>query len=185
MDAFVGTILAVGFNYSPRGWALCQGQLIPIQQNSALFALLGTTYGGDGQTTFGLPDLRGRVAVGMGTGPGLAPVVLGEKSGNQNMVLNLGHLPAHTHTVTSKMNVSNANGTLVEPAAGNSLAAIKDINTDPAKGYSTSAPNVQLNAGTITNTVDTVGSNNQFSIQQPYLGVNYIIALEGIFPSRN
>lgn len=185
MDVFLGTILAVGFNFAPRGWMPCDGRLIPISQNSALFALLGTTYGGNGQTTFGLPDLRGRVAVGMGQGPGLPQVVQGEISGTPSVTLLTPNLPAHTHTVTSKMNVNSAAGTVSTPVAANTLAAIVDINTDPAKGYSTVAPNVELNSGTITNTVLPAGSNQPFSIMQPYLGVNYIIALEGIFPSRN
>jgi microcystin-dependent protein len=185
MDAFLGTILAVGFNFAPRGWMTCQGQLLSIAQNTALFSLLGTTYGGNGQTTFALPDLRGRVAVGQGQGPGLPSVVLGEVAGTPTTTILTTNMPAHNHLVTSKMMVNSAAGTVSTPVATNALAAIVDINTDPAKGYSTVAPNVELNSGTVTNTVSVVGGSQPISILQPYLGVNYIIALEGIFPSRN
>ena len=111
MDAFMGTIMAVGFNYAPRGWVFCNGQTVPIQQNSAMFALLGTMYGGDGQVTFGIPDLRGRVAVGsQGNGPGLTPIAQGERAGVNNVTiiangavsisLTSANLPAHTHPAT-------------------------------------------------------------------------------------
>lgn len=186
MDSpFLGTIIAVGFNFAPRGWALCSGQLLPISQNSALFALLGTMYGGDGINTFALPDLRGRVAVGMGQGPGLTDVAIGEKSGTENVTLQLPNMPAHSHPAISKMLVSNKPATLPQASAGNSLAAIVDINSDPSKGYSTEVPNVELNAGTINLTIGNTGANSPFSVKQPYLGLNYIIATQGIFPSRN
>lgn len=186
MDSpFLGTIIAVGFNFAPRGWALCSGQLLPISQNSALFALLGTTYGGDGKTTFGLPDLRGRVAVGMGQSPGSGNVTFGENSGTENVILQIPNLPAHTHPVTSKMSVSDTPATLPQATAGNSLAAIIDVNSDPSKGYTTEAPNVELNAGTINSTIGITGGSSPFSIMQPYLGLNYIIATQGIFPSRD
>jgi microcystin-dependent protein len=137
MDAFLGTIIAVGFTYAPRGWAFCNGQLLSIAQNSALFSLLGTTYGGNGQTNFGLPDLRGRVPVGgQQDGPGINPITLGEKAGANNVTVTAtgsvtvtfaaANLPAHTHgttgmTAATTVNVSTGTGGSVTPAAGSVL----------------------------------------------------------------
>src|SRR3546814_13601589 len=111
MEPFLGQIMMVGFNFAPRGWALCQGQLLPISQNSALFALLGTTYGGDGRTTFALPDLRGRCAIGMGQGPGLSAYQQGQMAGQENVTLIQTQIPTHTHYISA----SNADGTVTDP----------------------------------------------------------------------
>jgi microcystin-dependent protein len=186
MEVFLGTIQAVGFNFPPRGWMPCDGRVISISQYTALFALLGTQFGGDGQVTFGLPDLRGRVAVGMGQGPGLTPVTIGGKFGTETVTLSANNMPAHVHPATSVMTVGNTAGTISTPVAGNSLTKIVDINTDPASGYSTSTPTVALHTDTVKTTVaPNTGGSMPISVQQPSLGVNYIICLEGIFPSRN
>ncbi|MEN9864990.1 MAG: hypothetical protein RL748_580 [Pseudomonadota bacterium] len=227
MDAFMGTVLAVGFNYPPRGWLFCNGQTVPISQNSAMFALLGTMYGGDGQNTFGIPDLRGRVVVGsQAQGPGLQNVAQGEKAGSNNatvisngtatIALSVANMPLHTHTATLNLSGLSANTTInvgtgtnggVTALANNggltstvsgsppSAAIYLPANTAPTApvalgGVSTT---VSATGGTVTNsntgsgtplTVPVV-SQATISNMQPYLGLNYIIAMEGIFPSRN
>jgi microcystin-dependent protein len=174
IDQFIGEIDLVPFNFPPRGWAFCDGQLLPINQNQALFSLLGTTYGGDGRTTFALPDLRGRspVHVGGGAGPGLSPIALGEVGGVEVVTLNTGQIPAHNHMV----NVSAANGT-----SDNPNNTIPGRNASGVPDYSSAAPNAQMAPGAIAPT----GGNQPHENRSPYLGLNYIIALEGIFPSRN
>lgn len=177
-------------NFAPVGWQLCAGQLLSIAQNSALFSLIGTFYGGDGVSTFALPDFRGRVPVGAGTGPGLTPRVLGEKGGTENTTLLINQLPAHTHAValTVTVSASNAQATTSVPAAANSLAAPYDIlNANPIAGYTNTAPNTPLNigGGNVAGQTAITGGSQPFSIMQPYLVVNYIIALQGVFPSRS
>jgi microcystin-dependent protein len=214
MDAFIGMIMPVGFNFAPRGWAFCNGQLIPIQQNSAMFALLGTIYGGDGQTTFGLPDLRGRVPVGaQGAGPGLTNIQQGDKggsnsvtvsaTGNVSVTLTEANLPAHTHAATglaasTAVSVSTGNNGVVTPTAGSvlsgtsagpaSAAIYAPSATNPVSlgGISTSVSGSTASTGNGTALlapVSTTAAN--VSVMQPYLGVNYVICMEGIFPSRN
>lgn len=166
MDPIIGTILLVGFDWAPRGWALCNGQLLSISSNSALFSLIGTTYGGNGVQTFGLPDLRGRVPVHQGQGPGLTPRVVGEMSGTENVTLITPNLPAHTHPIAvSPQTVGRSAGTFI---AGGSATA------------STGPNSVILDPTTILPT----GNNAPINNMQPYLVMNYIIALEGIYPSR-
>jgi len=217
MEAFMGTIMAVGFNYAPRGWMFCNGQLVSIAQNSAMFALLGTMYGGDGVNTFALPDLRGRVAVGsQGAGPGIAPIQQGEKAGTNNVTvigtgavaitLTAANLPAHTHpgaglTATTVVNVGTGTtgGALV--AAADSTLCGTTSGPSGAAIYlpAATAPTSPVALGGVTTTVaGTTGSTGAgqplaapvqtqalASIMQPYMGLNYIIAMEGIFPSRN
>jgi microcystin-dependent protein len=222
MEAFMGMIMPVGFNYAPRGWAFCNGQTVPIQQNSAMFALLGTTYGGDGVNTFGLPDLRGRVPVGsQAAGPGLTPIAQGEKAGtNTNTVigtgsatvtLNASNLPPHTHpatfdsaglTGTTHLQASTGTtGTSTTPANGSFLSA-SPSGPSSASIYSPTATG-PVNLGGVSTAIGgtgavTVGANTggqplaapvtttaMVSNMQPYLGLNYIICMEGIFPSRN
>ncbi len=173
----MATIIMFGGNFAPRGWALCEGQLLPISQNSALFSLLGTTYGGDGRTTFGLPDLRGRVPLGNGNGPGLTPRSLGEKGGTENTTLTVTQMPAHTHPITVKVAVSTANGTTDEPN-GNVLAGTTADNYAAAN-----AGNGQL--GGVSATEGSAGGNQPFNNMQPYQVLNFIIAMQGVFPSRN
>lgn len=177
MEGYLAQIIMFAGNFAPNGWAYCQGQILSIAQNTALFSLLGTTYGGNGQTTFALPDLRGRVPVGTGQGPGLANIDLGEMAGEPNHTLITTEMPAHTHTATPTVKVSSANATSEEPA-GNVLATQSDNFYAPAN---TATGNLGAVATTIANTGGSQPHNNM----QPYLGMNYVICLEGIFPSRN
>jgi microcystin-dependent protein len=175
MDVFIGTISLFGFNFAPRGWAMCAGQLLPISQNSALFALLGTMYGGDGIQTFGLPDLRGRVAVGMGNGPGLSPYNQGQMAGSETVTLLQTEMPMHNHL----LNVSGSGATSTTPS-GNVLAVSALPDESPVNTYGPT-PNATANPQAI----GMAGGNQPHQNIQPYLALNYCIALEGIFPSRN
>ena len=183
-EPFIGEIVMFAGNFAPRGWALCDGQLLPIAQNTALFSILGTTYGGDGRTTFGLPDLRGRVAMHAGNGPGLTNRPLGQKSGQENVVLNSTQLPAHTHTATTTSTLmATTNGGTTNVPTGNILA---DDGND--RIYATpAAPIVGMAPGAIdsTTTVNSTGGSQPVANMQPFTTVNFIIALQGIYPSRN
>ena len=171
MNPYLGMIIMFGGNFAINGWALCQGQLLSIAQNTALFSLLGTTFGGNGQTTFALPDLRGRVPVGQGQGPGLASITLGEMGGAVTAQLLLTNLPAHQHTLAGSSLAGNASlPTNAVPA--NSGALDKEYSTD-------------LTAPVSMQPTGLTGGSQPFSIRNPYLGMNYQIALQGIFPSRN
>ena len=172
---FIGEIETFGFNFPPRGWAFCDGQILPISQNTALFSLLGTTFGGDGRTTFGLPDLRGRVAIHPGSGPGLSPITWGQRGGAENHTLSVAQMPAHTHTATLKG--TNRPGNTALPA-GHTLASKGRTNI-----YQTSAPDVDMQGGSVV--VGSTGGSQAFSIRDPFLGIYHSIALQGIFPSRN
>lgn len=168
MDPFIAEIILFGGNFAPRGWAFCDGQLLPISQNTALFSLLGTIYGGDGRTTFALPDLRGRVPIHPGTGPGLSTVRLGERGGQETVTLGVANLPSHSHLAHGTQGAQTA----TRPAG----------NVPSASGAYAAAPDTSpMNADFIKNT----GGSQPFPNRQPYLGVNYIIALVGVFPSRN
>ncbi len=172
MDPFIGEIVMFGGNFAPRGWALCEGQLLPISQNSALFSILGTTYGGDGRTTFALPDLRGRAPIQQGNGPGLPDYRLGQKGGRENVTLTVNELPSHNHGV--QIHVSEEDANTDDPSGA--YPAIT-----PANAYETTKSSTTLGAPTVTNT----GNSRSFSIMQPYIAINYIIALQGVFPSRS
>lgn len=171
MEPFIGQISMFGGNFAPRGWAFCDGQLLPINQNQALFSLLGTTYGGDGRTTFALPELRGRVPMHAGNGPGLTPRQLGQKSGQERVTLNSTELPQHNHPIN--INVSTEPG---EEGNANSFIANHQggFNEDPSA-------NKFLSGGSSGMT----GGNQSHNNMQPYQSVNFIIALVGIFPSRS
>lgn len=172
-SAFIGQISLFAGNFPPRNWAFCDGQLLSIAQNTALFSLLGTTYGGNGQTTFALPDLRGRVPMHPGNGPGLTPHTLGEIAGSENVTLISSQMPAHSHFV----NGVASGGNQASPA-GN-LPAIESTGT--SLDYSNAAANANMNAGMI----GTAGGNQPHTNLQPYTCVNFIICLFGIYPSRN
>jgi microcystin-dependent protein len=187
-EPFIGEICIVGFNFAPRGYASTNGQLLSIAQNTALFSLLGTTYGGNGQTTFALPDTRGRVIIGAGQGPGISNYVLGQVGGTETVTLTVSQMPAHTHPATTTVTVQargvSTQGNADDPG-GNTWAA-------KARGgqYSSAAPDVDMAAGAIVSssastTVGSAGGNQPFSIVQPYVVLNPVIALQGIFPSRN
>jgi microcystin-dependent protein len=171
MEPFIATIMMFGGNFAIRGWALCNGQILSIAQNTALFSLLGTTYGGNGQTTFALPDLRGRSPIGWGQGPGLSPISLGELSGTETATLVINNMPAHTHPLSGSSLAGNASlPTGAVPANSGALD----------KEYSTVlTSNVAMAPTGVT------GGGQPFSIRDPYLAVTFLIALEGIFPSRN
>lgn len=170
-DPFIGQISLVAFNYAPQGWAKCEGQLLPIAQNQALFALLGTTYGGDGMTTFALPDLRGRVPMGDGNGPGLTPRVLGEKSGSETNTLTIAQMPMHNHTV----NASTVDGDQNLPT-GSIPANTKALD----KEYTSTAANTTMSPSMI----GVAGGSQPVNNVQPYTTLTYIIALQGVWPSR-
>lgn len=176
-EPFIGMLVLYGLNFQPRGWAYCNGQLISIAQNSALFALIGTYYGGDGQVTFALPDLRGRVAIGQGQGPGLSNRTLGEMAGTENVTVIPSQMPAHSHSFI----VNNTAATTAVPTAGLSVANSSDANNDIAMVYNTQIANIALHPSSISFT----GGNQPHNNIMPYLCLNYCIALEGIFPSRN
>lgn len=173
-EPFIGEVRIFGGNFAPRGWAFCQGQLLPIAQNSALFAILGTTYGGNGQTTFGLPDLRGRVPTGTGQGPGLPAVSLGELSGSPTHTLISTEMPAHNHLVRTVADNGNESNPVGYPA-------VVTANGATANAYSSANPDATLNPQTLS----AAGGSQPFDIRQPYLGISFIIALVGVFPSRN
>jgi len=171
-EPFLGQIEYYAFNFPPRGWTQCDGQILPINSNQALFSLLGTTFGGDGRTNFALPDMRGRVPVhdGFSTGPGLTRRPLGEKGGEENHTLTTAELPAHTHSLRGSTNTGNQ----VLPS-GNALA-----NDAPDETYRDEAPNTDMRAGSVGAT-----SSGAHENMPPFLVINCTIALQGIFPSRN
>jgi microcystin-dependent protein len=171
-EPFIAEIYMGGMNFAPRGFATCQGQLLAISQNTALFSLLGTTFGGNGQTTFALPDLRGRVPMGQGQGPGLSPRTLGEVGGSETVTLISTQIPAHTHSLNA---VSDAGDT--SAPSGNYLANSGALD----KEYKSTGTFVPMNAGA----VGSAGGSQPHANIPPYLVLNFYIALEGIFPSRN
>ena len=176
-EPFLGMIIIVPYNFAPRGWAFCNGQILPIAQNTALFSLLGTTFGGNGQTTFALPDLRGRVPNSSGQGPGLSSYDLGQVGGTESVTLLGNEIPAHTHTVACA-------GAGTSSKAANNLPANLSIDPVPNSGnvYSNAAPTATMAPTMIPLSG---GGNAPHANIQPYLTLNYCIALEGIFPSRN
>lgn len=182
-EPYIGQIQAFGFNFPPRGWATCQGQILSIAQNTALFSLLGTTYGGNGQTTFALPDLRGRSGIGQGQGPGLSDIVMGEQSGTENITLLITNMPIHTHvaTGTSTLQAEGKPGDSANPQ-GRMLAGNANTFVSPD-----STANKTLFSESVTTTVtnSTAGGSQPFGKRDPYLGLNFCIALQGIFPPRN
>ncbi|MEL1242737.1 tail fiber protein [Flavobacterium sp. DGU11] len=183
MDEYIGIIKLFGGNFAPRGWAFCTGQILPISQYTAVFSLLGTTYGGDGISNFALPDLRSRVPVGMGQGPGLSDYTQGEMAGEENVSLLTSNLPSHSHA--GQLFVSAENAT--DPVATNdasiaSPGTLSGRTFSPTLGFAAVAPDTVLNTGSIR--VGVTGGNIPISILQPYIGMNYIICLEGIYPPR-
>ncbi|MEP2936889.1 MAG: tail fiber protein [Gilvibacter sp.] len=183
-NPFIATIIEFGGNFAPRGWAFCNGQLMPISGNDALFSLLGTTYGGDGRTTFGLPDLRGRAAMHAGNGPGLTPRSLGQKGGTETNVLNSTQIPSHTHT--GNLHVSSANATQGAATQGSSIAApgvLSGRTFTPTEGFNAAAPDITMNGSSVA--TGNTGSSSSINNIEPFQVVNYIIALVGVYPSRS
>lgn len=172
-EPFVGEIRMFAGSFAPRGWAFCDGQLLAVSQNDALFSLLGTIYGGDGRTTFGLPDMRGRIPIHAGSGPGLSPRRLGAKGGAESVTLTTNQLPNHTHSVRA----SSAAGTA--RSAANNYFAEDNANVYHAAPLSSSV--VNLDSSSVTST----GGSRSHTNLMPALCVNFIVALFGIYPSRN
>jgi len=186
---FLAMIALMGFNYAPRGWAFCQGQLLPISQNTALFALLGTYYGGNGTTTFGLPDLRGRTAIGFGQGVGLSNYELGQASGSESITLIPTQMPAHQHLasgLTASFSASSSTGTESVPGTNgaNALGAASNGGR-PIELYVNATPGVALQGASVSGATAIAGGSQPHENRMPYLALNYIIALEGIFPPRS
>ncbi len=175
-EPFVGQITLFAGNFAPRGYAFCNGQLLSIAQNTALFSLLGTNYGGNGVNTFGLPDLRGRVPIHAGTGPGLSNYQLGQIGGQENVTLTVNQIPSHGHTAS--VNASAGAPNTVSPG-GAVLAVSAQGNT-----YASGSPTLTAMSASAA-TVANAGGNQGHPNMQPYLALNFIIALQGIFPSRN
>ena len=163
-EPFLAEIRMVGFNFAPRGWAFCDGQILPINQNQSLYSLLGTTYGGDGRTSFALPDLRGRVPIHIGNGH-----QQGQKSGAETVTLAAAEMPAHTHTIQASNDQSNTQS----PADA--------VLAKSAQVYREAGTLVNMKSGTMLNNGGGQAHNNM----QPYLAVNFCIALQGLFPTRN
>ncbi|MEO0874718.1 MAG: tail fiber protein, partial [Bacteroidota bacterium] len=166
---FLGEVRIFAGNFAPRGWALCEGQLLAISQNTALFSILGTIYGGDGRTTFALPDLRGRAPVSHGTGPGLPTYPLGGRGGNATTTLSTANLPAHNHAMQVQVNTEAGEETDPTTFLASSTTFAEEATA-----------NQFLGGVSVGNT----GSNTAFSNEPPFLSINYIIATEGTFPSR-
>lgn len=172
-EPFIGQIAIFGFNFPPRGWALCNGQLLAIAQNTALFSLLGTTYGGNGQTTFALPDLRGRVPVHFGQGPGLSSYALGQSAGTETVTLLTTQIPAHTHALNC------------QSEAGNTGSPVGAVLAKEGAGLAAPYQGGVANSIMAASSIGAAGGSQPHSNIQPYLTINFCIALEGIFPSRN
>ena len=174
-EPFIAEIRIFAGNFAPRGWAFCNGQLMPISQNTALFSLLGTTYGGDGRTTFALPNLQGAAPLQQGQGPGLSPYNLGQRGGETTVTLTSAEMPAHTHTpmanTVSSQVPTPAGNTWAPPGAGRGLNIY-----DASPG---SSPQMNPNA------LSPSGGSQPHNNMPPYLTLNFIIALQGLFPSRN
>ncbi|WP_298314143.1 phage tail protein [uncultured Aquimarina sp.] len=188
MEPFLGQIQPFGFNFAPRGWGKCDGQLLPISSNSALFSLLGTTFGGDGRTTFALPDLRGRSIVHIGHGPGLSTISWGERGGVEQIYLNQLNMPNHSHALTdgvANVVVSTTDSTTASPdsdGGANGLGTGTEM-PDIFRESPTAADRI---AGvTISGTTNAAGGSQPFQNRNPFLGINVCIAMQGIFPSRS
>lgn len=166
---FLGEIIMLTCNYAPRGYAFCQGQTLPISQNTALFSLLGITYGGDGKSTFKLPDLRGCLPIGAGQGPGLSPYSLGQRGGTEAETLTPSQLPAHTHALAYSTDL----GTVASPEGGYLASNASGLAQYEATGTGSMAP------------TNSQGSGEAHSNMQPFLALNFCIALQGVFPSRS
>jgi microcystin-dependent protein len=171
-EPFIAQVKAFGFNFAPRGWAFCDGQLLPIAQNTALFSLIGTIYGGDGRSTTALPNLQGRFVMHQGRGPGLTVRRLGERGGSETVTLTIAQMPSHTHSLMADQDRGNTDA----PGATSSLAMHPRNNQ-----YSTTAPDVSMR----TEAVGLTGGGQPHNNMPPYQVVNFCIALQGLYPSRS
>jgi microcystin-dependent protein len=179
---YIGEIRLFAGNFAPAGWAFCDGSLLPISENETLFNLIGTIYGGDGQATFAVPDLRGRVPVGQGQGPSLSNRIIGETGGQETVTLTTANMPSHSHN--GRLVVNNGNATTSVPTATSSIATSGSFSGRtflPNLCYSTSTQDILLQ----TVTTSSVGTSTPIDMTKPRLGINYIISLFGIFPPTN
>ncbi|WP_459211232.1 phage tail protein [Aquimarina rhabdastrellae] len=184
MEGMIGEVRLFAGNFAPRTWAFCEGQLLAISSNTALFSILGTIYGGDGRTSFALPDLRGRVPIGPGTGPGLSTYREGQRGGVETVTLNSLQIPSHTHAHT--FNVNSGNATISTPVPGSTIATPgvgSGRSFSPGLGFNASSPDTTLNNNSIV--IGNTGGSQAHENRQPWLSLYYIICLQGIFPSRN
>lgn len=179
MEGTIGEIRLFAGNFAPRSWAFCDGQLLAISSNTALFSIIGTIYGGDGRSTMALPDLRGRAAVGEGTGPGLSPYPLGNHGGSETTQLSVLNLPAHNHVAT--LHAEFALGSSKSPA--NNMLAGNTASDEAIYAPYNAADNVAMGSESIT--VSNTGGNQPFNNVQPFLALHYIICLQGVYPSRS
>jgi microcystin-dependent protein len=205
-EPFIAEVCIFAGNFAPRGYAFTDGQLLSIASNTALFSLVGTTYGGDGRTTFALPDTRGRAIVGVGNGPGLDDIRWGEKGGRTDVYLSVANLPSHTHTASTvvtqdSIDTSGSSATLKALASAastnNPTGNVLANSPNRTNIYNDGLPNVDMSAESIvldvqvtvdmsaTTTIGNTGSNMPINIRNPYIGMYYIIAMQGIFPSRS
>lgn len=175
---YIGEIRTVGFNYAPPGWLMCQGQSLPISQYEALYILLGTTYGGDGVSSFNLPNLQSRLVVGAGQGPGLSAYRQGEMGGTESVTLTTNQLPPHTHAVTAAVGAATGGTAQASPAGAYPGTATGNLYGSAATAGATLASPV------VNGTAQPAGGNQPHSNMQPMLAINYIICVEGIYPSR-
>lgn len=178
MEGYIGEIRMFGGNFSPGSWNFCDGSLQSIAMYTALFSIIGTTYGGDGQQSFALPDFRGRIPVGTGQGPGLPLYDLGEASGNENVSMLTQNMPMHTHITSISMSLPAFSEQGGADPNGAILASVNN-------GYTNQPTDSMLEPFNSLVTLQPVGQGIPFSVMQPYLALNYIICMEGIFPSRN
>lgn len=173
-DPFIGQMALFGSNFCPRGWVDANGQLLPISSYSALFSIMGTIYGGDGRTTFGMPDLRGRETIGVGQGSGLSNVALGQKGGSEIVTLTTSHLPPHSHMV----NAVNQTGNKLGPG-GDYLTDPPPIDGEEVHIYHDGPPNKQMDPGMLSST----GLGQPVNIRTPYLGMTWCVNTDGVFPT--
>ncbi|MFJ3486910.1 phage tail protein [Pseudomonas sp. NPDC090202] len=195
MEVFLGTIQGFGFNFAPSGWALCNGQIIAIAQNNALFALLGTFYGGNGVSNFALPNLQSRMPIGQGTGPGLSTRTIGEVSGTEQvsvMVSNLPQLPINTATLAVNTTIklaSTPSNPVTAPTSTNAYLGASSGGPGSANIYSNAQGSEPVNLlgtqSTLTGNLSIPGGNQPLQTMNPYLAINFSVALSGIYPSRN
>jgi microcystin-dependent protein len=180
--AIIGEIRPFAFNFAPSGWAKCDGSILSIASNTSLFAILGTTYGGNGQSTFGLPDLRGRTSLHTGQGPGLAPYVLGEQDGDETVTLLTTEIPSHNHTIDTRNDPNSEAGYKDKPVTGTFVSRFLYHANSSAFAWTkdTTTP-VTLHA----NTLAPAGSGLPHENRQPYLTVNWCVCMRGAFPARN
>jgi microcystin-dependent protein len=188
-NVFVGQILVFPFNFAPKGFAQCQGQLLPISLNTALFSLLGTTYGGNGKTTFALPDLRGRVPLKFGQGPGLTAYSLGETGGFEAVTLAVNQLPQHAHTLDVSGLTATMRGSATTANQGTPVGNVPGVDAGQPVTYSNAGPNVNMHAGSVLMggvlAAANAGGGQSHDNRQPSLVLNYCIALQGVFPARS